>query len=255
MSDKPLPKLEIFAMKDDATKIRVSKRSTFDMPFRLLIVGKSQLSGKTNLLGNLLARPYNDEDISGQQFYKDNFKGENIYIVCPSTLVDHKWRSIIKGKAIPDGNIYTKYDEEQLNDLYDKLEEQYYEALAEGALPEPKLVVFDDCSFSGDFKAKMHGIMAKFFCNSRHFNVSLISTAQKYSDLGTVMRENMTGMCLFACSNKQADLVYNDVATQSKKEFLEMLNKATYKKHTFMVINYSNDPHERFLNSNFQQIE
>jgi len=251
----PLPKLEILAMKDDAAKIRIKKRSTFDLPMRLLVVGKSQLSGKTNLCGNVLMRPYNQDDLSGSQFYKEDFEGDNMYVVCPSTLVDHKWRSIVKGKDIPDSNIYTKYDEEELEKLYDKLEEEYYEALGEGEIPKPKLVVFDDCSFSGDFKAKIHGIMSKFFCNGRHFNISLIVLSQKYSDLSTVMRENMTGLCMFACSNKQAELLYNDVATTDKRTFMGMLNKATHAKHSFMVVNYSNEPEERFLNSNFQLIE
>ena len=69
----------------------------------------------------------------------------------------------IKGKEIPEGNIYNRYDEEELEKLYDKLEEQYYEELGEGEIPKPKLVIFDDVSFSGDFKSKVNGIMSKFF--------------------------------------------------------------------------------------------
>ena len=250
-----LPKLEVLAMKDDASKIRVKKRSTFDLPMRLLVVGKSAYSGKTNLTGNILMRPFDQEDESGSQFYKNDFEGYNIYVVSPSTLVDHKWRSIIKGKDIPESNIYNRYDEEELERLYDKLENDYYEELGEGEIPKPKLVIFDDVSFNGDFKSKVNGIMSKFFCNGRHFNISLIVLSQKLSDLSTVMRENMTGLCMFACSNKQAELLYNDVGTTDKKTFMNMLKKATHAKHSFMVVNYSNEPEERFLNQNFQLIE
>jgi hypothetical protein len=49
--------------------------------------------------------------------------------------------------------------------------------------------------------------------------------------------------------------LYNDVGTTDKKTFMNMLNKATHAKHSFMVVNYSNEPEERFLNSNFQLIE
>jgi hypothetical protein len=249
-----LPKLEIYAMKDNLSNMTVKKRSLFDLPMRLLIVGKSQLSGKSTLCGNLLCRPYDEKDEAGAQFYEDDFEGENIFVVSPSVGVDRKWASIIKGKEIPDGNIYHEYDEESLERLYDKLEMLYYDEQAEGKI-KPKLVIFDDCSFSGAFKEKMNGIMAKFFCNSRHFGVSVICTSQKLSDLSTVQRENATGIIMFACSNKQAELFYNDVGTMPKKEFMTMLNKATCKKHSFMVVNYSNDPEERFLNSNFQLIE
>lgn len=241
-------------MKDNLANMTVKKRSTFNLPMRLLIVGKSQLSGKSTIVGNLLCRPYDEKDVAGSQFYKDDFKGENIFVVSPSVGVDRKWSSIIKGKDIPEGNIYHEYDEESLERLYDKLEMMYYDESAEGKF-ESKLVIFDDCSASGSFKEKLNGIMAKFFCNSRHFGVSIICTSQKLSDLSTVQRENCTGIIMFACSNKQAELFYNDVGTMPKKEFMNMLNKATSKKHSFMVVNYSNDPEERFLNSNFQLIE
>ncbi len=252
---QPLPKLEILAMRDDTEKLTVKKRSAFNLPMRLLITGKSMLSGKSTLCGNYLLRPFDQTDESGAQFYKNDFEGNDIYVICPSTLVDKKWQSIIKGKRIPPENIYDKYDEQELTDLYDKLESEYFEAVDEGKHPAPKLVIMDDCSFSGDFKAKISGILAKYFCNGRHWNISIICTAQKWDQFSTVMRENCTGACIFASSQRQNELIYNDVATMPKREFLEMLQKATHKKHSFLVVNYSNDPDERFLDCNFQKIE
>tara|TARA_S200002703_G_C3760626_1_gene234121 strand:+ start:420 stop:1190 length:771 start_codon:yes stop_codon:yes gene_type:complete len=255
MSDKSnMPKVEILKMRDTAEDHRIHKRSTFDLPMRLLIVGKSQLSGKTNTVGNLMLRPFDDTDESGSQFYKKDFDGNDIYIVCPSTLVDHKWSSIIRGKKIPPENVMMKYDEEQLTKLYEKLEEQYHEKMNEGEKPTHKLVILDDCSFGGSLKEKMNGVIARLACNSRHILVSLIVTAQKYSDLLTTLRENATGMMLYQCSNKQMDLLHNDVGEQPKKEFMKMMNDATHRRHTFMVVNYSNDPDERFLDSNFQRL-
>ncbi len=249
-----LPKVEILKMRDTAEDHRIQKRSTFDLPMRLLIVGKSQLSGKTNTVGNLMLRPFDDTDESGSQFYKKDFDGNDIYIVCPSTLVDHKWSSIIRGKKIPPENVMMKYDEEQLTKLYEKLEEQYHEKMDEGEKPTHKLVILDDCSFGGSLKEKMNGVIARLACNSRHILVSLVVTAQKYSDLLTTLRENATGMMLYQCSNKQMDLLHNDVGEQPKKEFMKMMNDATHRRHTFMVVNYSNDPDERFLDSNFQRL-
>ena len=66
--------LKMLKMKDKAEKHYTPKPMIFDIPFRLLIVGKSQLSGKTNLVGNLLLDPMD-------QFYGRDFKGENIFIV------------------------------------------------------------------------------------------------------------------------------------------------------------------------------
>ena len=142
MNNDELPKVEILKMIDSAEGNRVHKRSTFDLPMRLLIVGRSQLSGKTNTIGSILLRPYDLSDQTGEQFYKHDFEGDNIHIVCPSTLVDHKWMSIIQGKKIPPENIFQKYDEQQLTDLYGRLEQQYYDAMERGDKPKHKLVIY-----------------------------------------------------------------------------------------------------------------
>ena len=249
-----MPKVEILKMRDTAEDLRVHKRSTFDLPMRLLIVGKSQLSGKTSTVGSLTLRPFDQTDESGMQFYKNDFDGNDIYVVCPSTLIDYKWSSIIRGKKIPPENIMQKYDEEMLTKLYEKLEDQYHEAMDAGEKPTHKLIILDDCSFGGSLKEKLNGIISRLASNSRHILVSLIVTAQKYSDLLTSLRENATGMMLYQCSNKQGELIYNDVGEKPKKEFMDEFRRATAKKHSFMVVNYSNDPDERFLDSNFQKL-
>ena len=73
--------IEIFKVRDKSEKNYISKGDMFDLPMRLLIVGKSFLSGKTNLLTNLLLQ-------DDQRLYKDNFKGENIYIFSASLNTD-----------------------------------------------------------------------------------------------------------------------------------------------------------------------
>ncbi len=246
MSINSLPKCVIYKMIDSSEADRVHKRSTFDLPMRLLIIGKSQLSGKTTTVGNLVLRPFGTEDVEGLQFYRNDFDGDDIYIVCPSILVDHKWRSIIYGKRIPEKNIYNSYDEMELEKLYNKLAKEHLEK------PRHKLVIFDDCSFGGDLKSKLNGVMSLFACNGRHHLISFIVTSQKYSDVSTTIRENATGMMLYACSQKQMDLIYNDVGECEKKEFMKMFRQATYQRNSCMIVNYSNDPSERFLNQHFQ---
>lgn len=248
-------KSAIIRMKDDAEDLRVHKEDLFDLPMRLLIVGKSEMSGKTCCLGNLILRSYGESDTEiGKQMYRYDFKGENIYIICPSTCVDAKWQSIIDGKKIPEGNIYNKYDEDELEALYERLSNQYMESKAAGRKPEHTLVIMDDVSWSGDLKGKMHGVVNKFACNGRHFLISWIITSQKHSDVATTLRENMTGGIFFSCTQKQLELIYNDVGMCGKTEFCKMFRNATYEKHSFMVVNYSNPPEKRFMNSNFEPI-
>lgn len=250
------PKLKVLKMSDRAESYRIKKKRTFDLPMRVLIVGKSQYAGKTNFVGNMLLRPYGDDDEYDPDgdFYRRDFTGDNIYIICPSTDIDSKWRTIIEELDIPSGNVYTSYDEEQLERLYENLSADCTRRLNAGAKPEQTLVIMDDCSWSGDLKSKLHGVISKFACNGRQFFISLIVTSQKYTDIATTLRENATGMVLFGCSHKQAELIYNDVGDRDKKEFLRMFYDTTREPHSFMVVNYSKPADMRFMDVNFEPI-
>ena len=241
-------------MHDRHEGYRVKKGKFFDLPMRLLLIGKSQLAGKTNLVGNLILRPYDQTDVSGKDCYANNFPGRNIYIVCPSTDLDSKWQTIIRDKNIPFGNVYTKYDEDDMTALYDRLVADFHESVGAGREPEHTLLILDDCSFSGALKDKMFGILTKIACNGRHANISMIVTAQKYSAVQTTIRENATGCIFFECSNKQLDLIMEDHCNIPKKDFIRMFRDATKEKHTYMVINYSNDPDDRIMDCTFTPI-
>ena len=120
MSEKKtkIKKFQIHKMKDSGEKHYTAIANLFDLSFRVLIVGKSQLSGKTNIVGNLLLK---------EEYYKGKFDSEDIYIVSPSTKVDKKIQLIIKQLDIPEENVFTTYDEEVLEVLYDVLEDDYKE--------------------------------------------------------------------------------------------------------------------------------
>lgn len=54
------------------------------------------------------------------------------------------------------------------------------------------------------------GIISKIAMNGRHINLRSIFTTQKYSLLGTGLRNNITGAILFATSFKELDLIEAD---------------------------------------------
>jgi hypothetical protein len=135
-----MPKtLSIYKVKDEAETYYTKKDLIFDVPFRLLIVGKSQLSGKSNILVNLLLR---------DEFYNKDFDGSNIFLVSPSITNDEKLKKIIKVKEIPDENLFSEYDEDVLKQLYQMLQDEYEEAKANGEKPQNKLIIFDDMSYN-----------------------------------------------------------------------------------------------------------
>jgi hypothetical protein len=245
--------MSVLPLHDNLASYKVLKETLFDLPMKLLVIGRSELSGKSTLICNLLLRPFDETDIDGKLFYRGDFKGENIYIVNPSIHLDTKFQMLISSKRVPEANIYSEYNEDELLALYERLSRQYDRELAEGFVSQ-KLIVLDDCAHSGDLKSKTYGFLTRVACNGRHLGISLIVTSQKYSAISPLIRENATGVILYECSGKQLDLVAEDHAIQPKREFEKMFREATREKHSFMAINYSNDVTQRFLNSNFSLI-
>lgn len=241
-------------MIDKFSNYKIKKETFFDLPMKLLVIGKSEMSGKGNILGNLLLRPYGKDD-PATECYMNDFAGHNIYIVCPSANLDQKWESIISLKEIPPGNIYLNYSETDLEALYERLQEQFMDDVADGIVPPHKLIIMDDISFKGDLKGKQHGIINRLASNGRHLLISTVILAQKYSDVATSFRENATGFIIFNSTNKQFELIYEDCGSCSKTKFMSLARKATEQPHSFLVINYSNPPEKRFLNQNFAPID
>ena len=217
----------------------------FDLPMRLLINGKSQLSGKTTIILNLLLNP-----VFG---YDKLFDGDDIYIVSNNKL-DNKLALMADKLDIPEGNRF-EYDEDYLEILYDDMEESFMEETMEGGKPQNRLVIFDDCGYSGSLKNKQAGIISKMICNGRHLNLSQIYTSQRFSQVSTTLRTNLTGAILFNTSMKELELITEDMNYMSnKKEFIKTFRETTKEPRQFMVVNFSNKPEDMYMNSEFEPI-
>ena len=217
----------------------------FDIPMRLLIVGKSQLSGKTNLILNLLLR---------NEFYRNKYDGQNIFIVTNNKL-DNKLKILRKEKDIPDENVMP-FDEEELEILYEQLEEEFLDDVNDKKKPSNKLIIFDDVAYSGGLKNKTAGVISKIVMNGRHANISSIFTTQKFSLVQTGVRSNVTGAILFNTSQKELDLISDDMNyLENKKDFIKLFRKTTEKKNSFMVVNFTNQKPEMYMDSEFKPIK
>lgn len=239
MSDR----YEIYQMKDNTESFKKHKDDfLFNMPFKLGMIGKSELAGKTTLLANLLLL-----------YYKGDWDPEDIYIISPSAKSDNKWKLIIKMLEVPNSNIFTSFKEDQLMALYDIIKENYDKALEEEEKPKHSLIIFDDVGHSGDLKSKESGIISLLACNGRHFLISTICIVQKYTQLSTTFRENATGLIFFSCSDKQLDLIMDDHMTGGTKQgFKKAFRDATNQRHGIFIINYSNDYDKRYID-NFKE--
>ena len=242
-----MSKYSIYKVIDKAESYYTKKDIIFDLPMRLLIVGKSQFSGKSNLLVNLMCR---------DEFYNKDYAGEDIFIVSPSIYSDAKLEKLVKVKNIPETNLMEEYDEEILIALYDLLEQEYKENVEDKIRPTNKIIIFDDCSFSGVFKKKIFGIISKIFCNGRHINLSVIITSQKYTDLSKTSRDNCSGLIIFDTSNDVLEKIEkeNNRLLGGRKEFMLMARQVLEEPYSFLVVNFSNTKESRYLDKNFNPI-
>ena len=220
------------------------KKELFNLPMSMIVVGKSQLSGKSNFLTWLLC-----SDSAG---YSKEFLGENMYIISPSYSNDNKLKIIARQFQIPRTNIIEQFDEQLIEGIYEQVEEMYEDYESRGMKPPQSLILFDDCSFDPDFKKSK--IVKKIYQNGRHILLSTIVTAQIYTNISTAARENSKAVILYDCSDRQIERIGFDHSTIPMRDFKEMFRETTAKKYSFLCINYSNDNNKRFLNSEFEPI-
>lgn len=240
-----MPKFDILRVKDKSDSYYTKMERIFDLPMRLIIVGKSQLSGKSTVILNLLLR---------NKYYRGKWKPENIWIVSPNKM-DNKLKILSEELDIPEQNRMS-FDEDTIDALYDILEEEAVSRVESKKKPDNSLIIFDDCAYDSSLKNKTTGIISKIAMNGRHINLSSIFTTQKYSLLGTGLRNNITGAILFATSFKELDLIEADLNyLEDKKAFIKLFRANTKQKNSFLVVNFSNDATERYLNSSFETIQ
>ena len=235
---------KILKIKDKTDKYHV-KHKLFDLPFRLLINGKSQLSGKTTLILNLILNP--------EFGYDKIFKGENIYIVSNNAL-DQKLKMLAEYKEIPEQNIMD-YNENDLLKLYDEIEEKVEKELNDNEVQQ-RLIIFDDCGASSNLK-KTFNVMTKLVTQGRHLLCSQIYSLQRFSMASTTIRSNITGAILFNTSMKELELIAEDYNyLNSKRDFIKLFRENTNDDdgRGFLVVNFTN-PGGLYMNREFKTIK
>ena len=243
----PTKKFDILKVRDVSDSYYTKMDKIFDLPFRILINGKSQLSGKTTIILNMLLR---------NNFYRNSFDSSNIWIVSNNKL-DNKLRILMK-EMPPDGipkENFMKFDEDEIDILYDQIEQEAMDEVNDGKKISNRLIVFDDCAGSGSLKNKQTGIITKIMTQGRHANLSVLITTQKFSLCSTTLRTNITGAIMFNTSQREVEAVAEDLNyLENKKDFIKMFRKATDERNSFLVINFSNDKKDMYLDSNFEPI-
>ena len=242
-----MKKIQILKVKDNAEKFYSKKPQIFDLPMKLAIVGASQRAGKSTWIINALGR---------DKLYGKDFKPENIYIFSPS-LNSNKWQRFIEAKGIPEENLFSSLKEEELEILYEDVEDEYNDAIANKRKPQNKILVFDDLGFGGSLRGKSKfGILDKVVMNGRHFMLSSAFLIQSYKQLSPDVRGNLSGLVVFNLSTRELEtIVHEHNYLENSRAFMRMFRKTTNKKHATFIINYSNSPENLYMDSNFIPVQ
>jgi hypothetical protein len=244
---------KLYKVNDTSDSLVIKKDKIFDLPFRIALIGSSG-SGKTSLLVNLVLNP---------MYYGNDFEGDNIFIISGSMDMDEKIQSLVKVKDIPPAHLFKKFNEDKIQVLYDFIKDEVLTEMVPHKTIKRRLIIFDDVSFSGGLKDKEYGVISEMVCNCRKINVSLIFTSQKYTQLSTTIRSQLTGAVFFTMNDKELKLISDDFNYGDVKKFKTEFRKATQqifdeknKKFTngIFIVNKSNPQSEWFLKNEFNDI-
>lgn len=236
--------IQIYKCKDFKEKYYINKGNLFNLPARLLFVGKSQFSGKSSMALNLLCQ-------DDERLYKNDF--DNIYIFSNSINTDTKIKNIIKTHQIPSENIYSEYNPDIIEAIYDYTEEEYKNSIENKEKPPHSLIILDDIGDKSKSKGK-NNIIDDIYTRGRHINLSIFILIQKYTMASITQRENASGLLIWETSDKQLDCIADEHSIFNKKIFKSMFRKVVESPFSYLVINYSNNKKNRYLNKNFEPV-
>ena len=245
--------MKIYRMKDSNDSNKIEKKNICSLPMRSLMIGASGL-GKSSLLGWLMCN-------SGQAGYKDDFKGDNIFIFSGSYKNgkgDEKLDKIIHFLDIPAENIFSEYDNDILNELYNILVEKFNESKENNEKPEHSLIIFDDLGFTNQMNKvkENNSSLQKIACNGRKFLVSTIILVQRVVQLSPTIISQANNITLFKPNNRDLDIYESNFNyLESCKLFKKMVRKNTEDKHQFMTIDLSKNKKEIYKNHEFENIK
>jgi hypothetical protein len=222
-------KLNILPCRDTYDTYTIDKGDLLSkLPSKILIVGKSAISGKSTVLSNLVNRP---------EYYGNDFEGDNIYLISGSTNSDEKIKNIIKFKKIPEENVFSYLDDEVLEFIMEQIKEKYNEAIEEDEKPKHSLVIFDDISYDSKMSKPKDDKIGELVCNMRHYLTTCIFTAQKMTQLSRTIRVNSIMNFIFKQPLNELETITNDICYIDKKKFKSMFNKYTKGKHDMFIAN------------------
>ncbi len=189
------------------------------------------VSGKTNAVVSLLT----DKRAMFKRFNK-------VYWFSPSV-------DTIRNLPIPDENIFTGYDPDDLELLLAELDDDDW------TCDMSVLMVFDDLVTS---MKKNDDVFLKLILNRRHileFPISVIMMTQKFNKIPLELRQQATDIMTFKPLNKkEKETIIDELIDMERQDANFMLDVVFDKPHNFLLIKAEENPRSRYF-KNFDKIE
>lgn len=227
---KKIPEIEA-VLNDGGKKLIHENPFIGPVPCRVAIVGASMCSGKTTLLANLLVKPE----------FKLKF---NRYVFVTPAL-DRKIQLLINTLGEDKCTHIPFVDSALMKQTYNDMREQYNEDGGSCCW------CFDDVTSDGSLHGPLLNDLAQ---HGRHTAQSVFLLTQKFTQISTAFRENMTCLFLFSQPRRVLEVVENDMNHHHEKgDFLSKIKTNIRPgSRDFVVIRpFSNPP---ILNKDFKTV-
>ena len=240
---------KIYKIKDKTDKFIINTKPVSTV-HRILISGASG-SGKTSFAANFLL---NYEFPYRKLIEKQG--SENVFIFSPTPKEGFKLNLIATELSVPEENIFNYIDDEIIEELYNSWIEEFKQALDEKRTPNFKWVIIDDFGSSGFMSKNKNNSITKLYANSRKFGVNLYVLVQRLSMATPSIRMNASAIVVYNTNLKELTLLESENNYMSSKEqFLSKIRSNLKSKHDFILINYSGDYKDLYLDKDFKRIE
>jgi len=196
-----------------------------------MLISAPRGSGKTTLLKTLF---------DSNNGYKQHF--HRIYWFSPTAIRDTDKLGDILEELVEDGRYYDKYDEDDLNNIIGEIS-QYnddYMAKHKGAKKPAHCIVIDDCQ--SDLLNKKNKVLAHLYTCSRHYNITVIASVQRYIGVPMLIRTNCDVFIFFKVKSKME-------RKRVSEEFdvpEDILNFCWAEPYSFIMLNYGNGKQEMY---------
>lgn len=216
-------KIEKIQVREDKELNKRNERIPYPLPKHkqhLLICGGT-MSGKTNLMANMLLK-----------FYRNQF--DRVYVFSPSYHSDILPNVI----DLPEEQIFDTYSDEKLLGII-----KYQKEQIKKKKPEHSLIIFDDNQHS----FKRSGILEDFLSKARQSNLTVWVVCQYLKAVPPKVRSQVLAFILINQKSKDLKIADEEMAPDDYLLDKYEIVRQSDNKYDFLYVNYKT-PHHYFFN-------